>query len=80
MVAWLALLVLTGGSFLATHLGLGRAGLAVALVIAAIKATIVMLVFMHLSREHFAPRFVAVINVLWVALICLGVLGDVAVR
>jgi len=78
VLAWLALLLLTGGSVLATHLGLGAAGLTLALVIAAIKASIVMLIFMHLTREPFAVRFVAAINVLWVALICLGIYADVA--
>lgn len=80
VLAWLSLMLLTLGSVLATRIELGDVGLLFALLIAAVKATIVMIIFMHLNRERFTARFVAIINVLWVALICLGIFADVGAR
>jgi caa(3)-type oxidase subunit IV len=74
--AWLALLMFTALSFGADHLRLGSAATIVALCIALIKASIVLVVFMHLGREPFPIRFVAVLNVAWVALLCLGIAAD----
>ena len=76
--AWLALLVLTGLSFGADRLHLGALGAGIALGVALIKASIVLVVFMHLDREPFPIRFVAALNVAWVALLCLGIAADVA--
>ena len=74
--AWLALLAFTALSFGADHLSLGSAATIVALCIALIKASIVLVVFMHLGREPFPIRFVAMLNVAWVALLCLGIAAD----
>ena len=76
--AWLALLVLTGASFGADRLHLGALSTAIALGVALIKASIVLVVFMHLGREPFPIRFVAALNVAWVLLLCLGIAADVA--
>ncbi len=79
--ALLALLVLT-----VTSLGLhfanwgGGLGTFVALLIAAIKVTIVAVVFMELRESLPATRLIAVITILFVALLCLGIVGDVAYR
>jgi hypothetical protein len=35
---------------------------------------------MHLSNEPFTIRFVAGITLLWVALICIGLVADVGTR
>jgi cytochrome c oxidase subunit 4 len=53
---WLALLALTGASFGASYLHLGRAGVVVALGIAAVKASLVLLVFMELRDEPVSAR------------------------
>lgn len=78
LYAWLALLALTGLSFGADRLHLGSLSTGVALGVALIKASIVLVVFMHLNREPFPIRFVAALNVAWVALLCLGIAADVA--
>lgn len=80
LLAWLALLVLTALSFGAAYLPLGAAGLAVALGIAAGKALVVMLVFMHLLEARFATQLVAIVTVLFIVLLCLGMAADVALR
>ena len=41
-----------------------------------IKAGIVLVIFMHLGREPFPIRFVAMLNLAWVALLCLGIAAD----
>lgn len=78
--AWLALVLLTLASFGAHQLPLGAFATPVALAIALVKATIVALVFMHLLEEAFSIRCVAVLNALWVALLCLGIMADVGWR
>ncbi len=77
---WLALLGLTALSFALSRLHLGHAGPAVALTIAAAKASAVALVFMHLDEAHFMTRLVPVVVVIFIAILCLGLLADVAAR
>jgi cytochrome c oxidase subunit 4 len=77
--AWLALLGLTALSFGADHLPLGSFSTMVALAIAGVKAAVVLMVFMHLNREPFPIRLVAVLNVAWILLLCLGLAADVGV-
>lgn len=74
--AWLALLVFTGLSFGADQLSLGSLATVVALGVALLKAGIVLVIFMHLGREPFPIRFVALLNIAWVALLCLGIAAD----
>jgi cytochrome c oxidase subunit IV len=78
--ALLALLVLTGLSFGLSFAPLGAAGPPVALGIAGVKVLLVAAVFMHLREAVFATRFVGVVTVLFIALLCLGVVADVGFR
>lgn len=80
VAAWLALLVLTGISFATSRLALGPWAAFVALAIATVKASIVLVVFMHLYRAPFTLRFVAALNIVWVALLCAGIAADVVAR
>lgn len=78
VLSWLALLVLTAASFGAHYLELGAFATAVSLIIAAVKAGVVALVFMHLKTESVSVRTVAALNLAWVALISVGIALDVA--
>lgn len=80
IAALVALLALTGLSFGLSYVDTGSFAALIALSIAAIKATIVALIFMHLLEASFVTRMVVMINVLWVALICLGIAADVGFR
>jgi len=80
ILAWLALLVLTGASYGLHLLPLGSFSPVAAFSIALAKALIVILVFMHLTEAAFSVRMVALLNLLFVALLCLGVVADVALR
>jgi cytochrome c oxidase subunit 4 len=48
---WVALIVLTAITVTTASLNFGRAGILVVLAIAAVKSTLVLLYFMHLSTE-----------------------------
>ena len=78
--ALVALLVLTGVSFGLHYVNLGAAGAAVALAIAGLKVLMVGWVFMHLREAMFATRLVGLVTIIFIALLCLGVVGDVAFR
>jgi cytochrome c oxidase subunit 4 len=76
--AWLALLALTLLSFGAHFLELGALATAVSLAFAGLKATVVVLVFMHVRQESVSVRTVAGMNVAWVVLLSVGIALDVA--
>lgn len=80
IAALLVLLALTAVSFALSRAGLGAAGPPVALAIAAVKVLVVGAVFMHLREALFATRMVGVATILFVGLLCLGVLADVGFR
>lgn len=80
VLAWAGLVLLTLSSFGAHLLPLGAFATPVALLIALLKAVIVVLVFMHLTEEAFSVRCIAVLNALWVALLCVGIVADVGWR
>jgi caa(3)-type oxidase subunit IV len=81
VAALVALLALTALSFgLGRFARLGAAGPFIAFSIAGIKVIIVGLIFMELRDSLPATRLVAVVTVLFVALLCLGILADVAFR
>jgi len=73
------LLALQYTSFGLHYIGFERYAV-VALVIAGVMVVISALVFMDLRRSLPVTRLVAVIAVLFIALLCLGVAGDVAYR
>jgi cytochrome c oxidase subunit IV len=80
VVALVALLVLTGVSFGLHYVELGALGPVIALVIAAIKVLVVGYYFMHLREAMFATRLVGLVTILFIALLCLGIYGDVGFR
>jgi cytochrome c oxidase subunit IV len=78
--ALVGLLALTALTFGLHFVHMGRASIIVALVIASAKVTVVGLVFMELRSSLAATRAVAIVAVVFVALLCLGMTGDVAFR
>lgn len=80
LLAFLGLVALTTASLGLSALPLGGLSLTVALSIASVKASVVGLVFMHLGRGPIVPRIVAVASIGFVALVCLGIVADVAFR
>jgi caa(3)-type oxidase subunit IV len=81
VLALVGLLVLTALTFGMHFAPLGGTlGLVVAMTIATIKVGIVAMIFMELRESFAGTRLVAVVGVAFLALICLGVVGDVAFR
>jgi cytochrome c oxidase subunit 4 len=80
LVIWLILLVLTVVSWQVSLLDLGAFDLVVSLVIATVKATLVVLYFMHLAHARFSTKMVVIVSALFVILLVSLTAGDVATR
>jgi cytochrome c oxidase subunit 4 len=80
VVIWLLLLVFTVTTVVTGRMDLHGANLPVALLIATIKATLVILFFMHLWDSEGINRLVFSVSVLFVIVLLLGVFGDLLTR
>lgn len=80
VLAWVALVVLTIATYVISFASMGALDIVVSLVIAVIKSAFVVVIFMHMKETRAAPRFAAFAAVLFIALICLGIVADVATR
>lgn len=80
VITWAALLVLTASSFGLDLLHVSGLTLPATLAIAGAKATLVGWFFMHLRCAPFGIRFIALLNVAWVMMLCIGIAADVAAR
>jgi cytochrome c oxidase subunit 4 len=80
LLIWLALMVLTVVTVMTGRMHLPDWGLALALVIASIKGTLVALYFMHLAEHQGASRVVFVTSMLFVGLLLLFTLFDLGTR
>jgi cytochrome c oxidase subunit 4 len=77
---WGILLGFTVLTVVTGRMDLGSANLPIAVAIATIKATLVVLFFMHLSESHGANRLVFVVSILFVMVLMAGVFGDLMTR
>lgn len=80
LLVWIALVVLTAVSYLVSRLHLGTADIVVALVIATIKTTLVVLVFMHVLEETFATRAAIGVAVLLFLILLIITVADPLTR
>jgi len=80
VVIWMALLVFTITTVVTGHMDLGAANLPLAMVIATIKATLVVLFFMHLWDAEGINRLVFCVAIVFVIVLLLGVFGDLLTR
>lgn len=78
--AWLALVVLAAGSFVLSDLPLGRWSTFAAFAIAALKAGLVVLLFMHVLRMRTAIRLAAAVGVVIFGLLVAFSTADVVTR
>jgi cytochrome c oxidase subunit 4 len=65
-IALLALLAITCGS---SYVPMGSLNVVVNVAVAAIKAMLVILVFMHVRTERPLIRLIAVVGVIWLAIL-----------
>jgi cytochrome c oxidase subunit 4 len=78
--SWLVLLGLTAVSYSLSYVHLGALNIPVALLIAGIKGTLVVLIFMELGVEKFSVKMTLVVSVLFVLLLVGLMVGDVVTR
>jgi cytochrome c oxidase subunit 4 len=76
----LTLLALTGITVSAAFVDLGRFNIVVALLIATVKATLVVLIFMHAKYAPERTKLVIVAGIFWLALLLFMTLSDYASR
>lgn len=79
-LVWLALIVLTGLTWWTGQMHLPTFGLALALIIATTKATLVVLFFMHLWEQRGVNRVTFAMTIAFVIVILLGTFSDVTTR
>jgi len=80
LVIILTLLALTGITVFAAFVDLGRFNIVVALLIATIKATLVVLIFMHAKYAPERTKLVIIAGIFWLALLLFMTLSDYASR
>ena len=80
LVIILTLLALTGITVFAAFVDLGRFNIVVALLIATIKATLVVLIFMHAKYAPERTKLVIIAGIFWLALLLFLTLSDYASR
>lgn len=79
-VIWAVLLAFTGITVWTGYMDLGAINLPLALTIATVKATLVVLFFMHMSEAAGANRLVFVASLFFAVLMIMGVFGDLWTR
>lgn len=80
VVIWLLLLVFTVTTVVTGRMDLHGANLPLALIIATVKASLVVLFFMHLWDSEGINRLVFGVSVIFVIVLLLGVFGDLLTR
>jgi caa(3)-type oxidase subunit IV len=75
-----ALQALTLVSFGLSYLDAGGLVLGLALAVAGVQVLIIAMIFMHLYESRFGVQFMALITLVWIALLCLGMVADVGLR
>ncbi|MBI5419860.1 MAG: cytochrome C oxidase subunit IV family protein [Deltaproteobacteria bacterium] len=80
VIVWIALLVLTGATVAVSYANLGLMNVAVALLIASVKASLVALFFMHLKFENKLVWTFALVPIFFLLLVVGGTLSDTLFR
>jgi caa(3)-type oxidase subunit IV len=80
VVVYVVLLILTATTYITGTMHLGKWAILIALAIATIKASLVAIIFMHLRESGAATRLVFVTSLVFVALLLILTVSDVATR
>ena len=80
VIIWIALLIFTGITVGVAMLNLGPFSVAVALIIAVIKASLVALFFMEIRYSHRMTQIVLIGGVFWLMILLLLSMTDYASR
>jgi cytochrome c oxidase subunit 4 len=77
---WIALLILTGVTVGVAQLNLGAMSVAVALIIAVVKASLVALFFMEIRYSHKMTQIVLIGGIVWLLILLFLSMTDYASR
>ena len=80
LIVWVVLLVFTAATYITGSMHLGAWALPIALTIAAIKSTLVALIFMHLKDSSGMTRLVFGTSLVFVGILLFFTVADVATR
>lgn len=80
VVVWILLLILTAATWITGTMHLGKWAIFIALAIATTKSSLVAVIFMHLRESSTATRLVFVTSLIFVALLLILTVSDVATR
>ena len=80
IIVCISLLILTAVTWWVSYINLGMGNVAVALLIASVKAALVALFFMHLRYENRLVWAFAILPLFFLALIIFGTLSDTMFR
>jgi cytochrome c oxidase subunit 4 len=76
----LTLMVLTAATVLAAYVALGQFNIVVALTIATVKATLVVLFFMHAKYQPKRTQLVIIAGIFWLGLLLFMTMADYVSR
>lgn len=79
-VVWILLLIFTGTTVITGRMDLGEYNIVLALVIASIKASLVVLFFMHMTEAAGTNRLIFVVSIIFTIVMMTGVFGDLLTR
>jgi cytochrome c oxidase subunit 4 len=79
-VVWILLLIFTGTTVITGRMDLGDYNIVLALVIASIKAALVVLFFMHMTEAAGTNRLIFIVSVIFTVVMMTGVFGDLLTR
>jgi cytochrome c oxidase subunit IV len=79
-VVWILLLIFTATTVITGRMDLGDYNIILALVIASIKAALVVLFFMHMTEAAGTNRLVFVVSIVFTVVMMVGVFGDLLTR
>ena len=80
VIVWIGLLFLTGATYGVAKIDLGSFQLEAAMLIAVVKASLVVIIFMHLKEAEGANRIVFLLSIGFLLLMMGVILSDVAHR
>ncbi len=79
-VIWILLLIFTATTVITGRMDLGDYNIILALAIASIKASLVVLFFMHMTEAAGTNRLIFIVSIIFTVVMMTGVFGDILTR
>jgi len=79
-IVWICLLILTAATVAVSNLKLGKHGALTSIFIASVKASLILLFFMHLKYERFLIKAMLLLTIMTIAVIVGLTFSDVWFR